>query len=228
MSPHILDNPAWNALTSGNKDLALGTDEVKFFPEDVSPFAGLKQFNEKAFYELFNLISNDRTIIVPSIHKLQIPVYWKIIKEVVALQMIYNSSEVITKIDPRIVSLAEKDIPQMIALTELTEPGPFLQRTIDFGCYKGIFSSGELVAMAGRRMHPYNYIEISAVCTHPDYTGKGYARSLMNDQIRKIANEGNIPFLHVRDDNKHAIELYKRIGFTVRAEMNIYVLQKED
>ena len=116
----------------------------------------------------------------------------------------------------------------MIALTQLTEPGPFLQRTIEFGNYKGIFSSEELVAMAGQRMHPYNYVEISAVCTHPGYTGNGYARSLMNDQIRKIVEEGNIPFLHARDDNKHAIELYKRIGFTVRAEMNIHVLQKED
>jgi ribosomal protein S18 acetylase RimI-like enzyme len=227
MTPHLLDNPAWNALSSGNRDLALGTDDVKFFPEDVSPFAGLKRFNKQAFHELFSLISPGRPIIIPSTHKLQIPGYWKIIREVVALQMIFNKSEVITKVNPRIVSLSEKDIPQMIALTQLTEPGPFLQRTIEFGNYKGIFNSGELIAMAGQRMHSYNYVEISAVCTHPDHTGNGYARSLMNDQVRKIVNEGNIPFLHVRDDNKHAIELYKRIGFTVRTEMNIYVLQKE-
>ncbi len=113
-----------------------------------------------------------------------------------------------------------------MALTQLTHPGPFLERTIEFGNYEGIFNSGELIAMAGQRMHAYEYVEISAVCTHPDHTGKGYGRSLINNQVYKIVEETNIAFLHVRADNKHAIKLYKHLGFTVRSEINIYVLQK--
>ena len=115
----------------------------------------------------------------------------------------------------------------MLALTQLTHPGPFLKRTIEFGNYKGIFDSGELIAMAGQRMHPKEFIEISAVCTHPGYTGKGYGRMLVFDQIRKIMAEGCIPFLHVRSDNQNAIKLYKHLGFSLRREMNIYVLQKD-
>jgi predicted GNAT family acetyltransferase len=82
--------------------------------------------------------------------------------------------------------------------------------------------------MAGRRMHVNEYVEISAVCTHPDHTGKGYGKSLINNQLRKIAAEGSIPFLHVRADNEHAINLYKHLGFTVRSELNIYIIRKEE
>lgn len=227
MTPHVLDNPAWNAMNSGNSHLGLGNERIKFFAEDVGPFAGFKNYDEASFRELYDLMSPGRVVIIPSIEQLQIPGYWKLLNKVVALQMIYNNPVLVTDTDTRIVSLNEEHIPEMIALTQLTNPGPFLQNTIRFGNYKGIFKSGKLVAMAGQRMHPYGYVEISAVCTHPDHTRKGYGRSLINNQVLKIVREGNIPFLHVRADNKHAIELYKRLGFTARIEMNIYVLQKE-
>ena len=228
MTPHILDNPAWNALNSANSDLALGNDHAKFFPEEISPFAGLKNYDKQSFRELYDLISAGRVVLIPVNHQLKIPAYWKLLNHVKAIQMTFNNTEVPTVLEPGIVSLSKEDIPKMLALTELTQPGPFFKRTIEFGNYKGILNSGELIAMAGQRMHPYNYVEISAVCTHPDHTGKGYGTSLINDQVRKIIEEGNIPFLHARADNEAAIKLYKRLGFTVINEMNIYVLQKED
>ena len=81
--------------------------------------------------------------------------------------------------------------------------------------------------MAGQRFHPYNYVEISAVCTHPDHAGKGYAKQLLLSQINHIIDEGNIPFLHVREDNHRALEVYKRLGFETRTAISFFVLQKK-
>jgi ribosomal protein S18 acetylase RimI-like enzyme len=227
MNRHVLDNPAWNAMISGSEHLASGNEHVKFFFEEVGPFAGLKEYNEPLFRELFDLLPPNRTVVIPTVKDVEIAPYWKVIDTVKALQMIFEEPAVVGAIDAGIVPLKDEHIPEMIALTQLTKPGPFLKQTIEFGNYKGIFNSGKLVAMAGQRMHPLEYVEISAVCTHPDYTGNGYAQSLINDQVLKIIREGNIPFLHVTARNINAIRLYKRLGFTVRAEMNIYVLQKE-
>ena len=228
MAHHVLDNPAWNAMSSANSHLALGNDRVKFFPEEVGPFAGLKNYDEQSFLELYDLIPSERTIAIPNSNPLLIPDYWKVKDRFDVPQMIFNNNTLPSISFPGIVPLYQKDIPQMIALTQLTQPGPFLERTIEFGNYTGIFDSGELVAMAGQRMHANEYIEISAVCTHPGHSGKGYGSSLINYQVQKIVEEGNIPFLHVKSDNEHAINLYKRLGFTARSKMNMYVLQKRD
>ena len=228
MAHHVLDNPAWNAMASANSHLALGNDRVKFFPEEVGPFAALKNYDEQSFLELHDLIPPGRTIAIPNSNLLSIPKNWKVKDRFDVPQMIFNQNTLQSISFPDIVPLCQKDILQMIALTQLTHPGPFLQRTIEFGNYTGIFNSGELIAMAGQRMHANKYIEISAVCTHPKHTGKGYGSSLINNQVQKIVEEGNIPFLHAKADNQHAINLYKHLGFTVRCKMNIYILQKED
>jgi|SRR6185437_5552467 len=226
MANHVLDNPAWNAMLSGNSHLALGSEQVKFFPEDIGPFAGLKKYDEQSFFKLYNLIPPGRIIAIPNSNLLFIPEYWKVKDRFDVPQLTFNFNKLPSISFLEIVPLTQKDVMQMIALTKLTEPGPFLKRTIEFGNYTGIFHSGELVAMAGQRMHANEYIEISAVCTHPDHLGKGYGSSLINNQVQKIVKEGNIPFLHVKADNVHAINLYKRLGFTVRKNINIYVLEK--
>ena len=80
--------------------------------------------------------------------------------------------------------------------------------------------------MAGQRLHPGNYAEISAVCTHPDYLGRGYARQLLLQQVQRIKANGETPFLHVRDDNERAINVYKSLGFEMRAQIYFYVMAK--
>jgi predicted GNAT family acetyltransferase len=125
-----------------------------------------------------------------------------------------------------LVPLHANHSEEMVQLTALTKPGPFNSRTIEFGNYFGIFDNGRLVAMAGERLHPGNYTEISAVCTHPDYLGKGFAASLIKHQVDLIQEQNRIPFLHVRADNERAISLYERLGFVQNGHMNFYVLKR--
>ncbi len=115
----------------------------------------------------------------------------------------------------------------MVELASLTKPGPFGKKTIDFGSYFGVFEKEKLVAMTGQRLHVQNFTEISAVCTHPGHTGKGYAQSLLQHQLQLILREGQQPFLHVRGDNDRAIALYQRLGFDISRSMNFYFMKRE-
>jgi predicted GNAT family acetyltransferase len=125
-----------------------------------------------------------------------------------------------------IVSLSEEHVPQMLELTALTKPGPFLQQTIRFKNYFGIFIEGRLAAMAGQRMHPRPYMEVSAVCTHPDFRGMGYAKTLMLHVMKIILDNSFTPFLHVLSNNFNAIELYKTIGYRTRKEIFIDLIRR--
>jgi ribosomal protein S18 acetylase RimI-like enzyme len=129
--------------------------------------------------------------------------------------------------DPEIVELGAPDSAEMIELTALTKPGPFDKRTHELGTYLGIRREGKLVAMAGERLKIPGYAEVSAVCTHPEHTGRGYARVLMTEVMQRILGRGESPFLHVREDNVHAIELYHRLGFIRRALLYTVVLRKD-
>jgi predicted GNAT family acetyltransferase len=153
-----------------------------------------------------------------------IPGKWKVLRHIPCLQMVFNGGVIPTNVD--LINLTNEHIPQMMELTQLTKPGPFVTRTIDFGHYQGIFEGDKLIAMTGQRMAPIPYVEVSAVCTHPDHVGKGYAKQLLLSQVNRITGEGNIPFLHVRDDNHRAIKVYDSVGFVTRTDMHFYMLRK--
>lgn len=222
---HLLDNPIWNALISGNKNLANGDSKAKFVNRDVGAFAGLKENNVEDLISLHEQTPEETPVVLFVPTEITIPEEWQILIKKPLLQMVYlYKTPPLVKTD--VVQLVEKDIPAMLSLTALTEPGPFLSRTIDFGNYQGIFEGKELVAMAGQRLQPSPYIEISAVCTHPNHLGKGYAGTLVSNQIHNILDGSNIPFLHVLPENVSACGLYQKLGFEVRKEMLCYVLKK--
>jgi ribosomal protein S18 acetylase RimI-like enzyme len=223
---HILDFPIYNALNTGNKHLSGGSANAKFFSPDVAPFAGLQQNTPVFFNELHEISGDDAFFVLFTPAHVEIPAPWKINDQMDLLQMVYEQPAPAATGDPQLVDLEQKHVPQMLELTALTKPGPFLSRTIEFGNYTGIFDGEDLVAMAGQRLQPLPYVEISAVCTHPDYLRKGYASALLAGQIRLIQAAGRIPFLHVRADNDSAVQAYLRSGFTTRSEMFVYVIGK--
>lgn len=222
-----LYNPVYNALLSGDACFALGTESVKFFDEQISPFAGFHTDNNYGFEELYNLLPTGRGIIYATPAEIKEPKGWQFKVVLKGLQFVF---EVKNKIDEDLivpVSLSAEHIEEMVALAKLTKPGPFNTRTIEFGHYHGIFENGRLAAMTGQRLHVENYTEISAVCTHPDFLGKGYAAALMRHQMKFILSQNQIPYLHVRADNRRAIALYERLGFKENRVMNFYFMRSK-
>jgi predicted GNAT family acetyltransferase len=224
---HVLDNPLFNALASGNSHFDNGTNNVKYFPKEVSPFAGTKDLSPTSIAALYDLLPSNRVVVLITAKQLEIPEPWELIHQSEVYQMMGDQVPVSAVDHEGIAPLTIADVTQMLSLTKLTNPGPFEERTIEFGNYAGIFDGEQLVAMAGHRLHIDDYIEISAVCTDPAHLGKGYARALLLHQIKKIRAMGKIPFLHVRTDNTRAIEVYKNLGFTVRQQLNVRVLLKK-
>ena len=225
---HPLDNPVWNALSTGNKNLALGTETVKFYPTDVAPFVGFDQNSVENFELLYHLVPSDGAFFAfVSKEERDIPKPWNVIKSIPLVQMVYEKSPQRSFLDLDVKNLTDQHIPQMLDLTALTKPGPFRERTIDFGHYQGIFDGEQLVAMTGQRMNAAPYAEVSAVCTHPDYLGRGYAAQLMLRQISRMLLKGEIPFLHATQTNERAIKLYESLGFVIRSKPYIYLITKE-
>ncbi len=225
---HPLDNPVWNALHSGNESLALGNAQAKFYPVEISTFAGLPHNDDADFWALHQLAPPNSIYGIVSHSSIAVPPIWKLLHKVNVWQMICDRDLIPAVPVAPIVALGESDVPQMMALTQLTNPGPFSSQTLKFGNYSGIFYKERLVAMAGQRMQPHPYVEISAVCTHPDYLGKGYAKSLVLHLASHITSSSFIPFLHVRTDNTGAIGLYEALRFSKRKEMIVYVIQKDE
>ncbi len=222
---HPLNNPVWNALISGNATLARGTANAKFFDAEVSPFAAVVHPSAGNWMELDKLLPPGRRIFLWADQLLNIPAPWKLIRCIPGFQMVYEGAHVNKPERAGIVPLTTDHIPGMLALTKLTQPGPFGTRTIEFGNYEGIFDDEKLVAMTGRRFHCWDYMEISAVCTHPAYLGKGYAKQLLLSQLHQIRNEGAKPYLHVKSDNDRAVAVYQSLGFVVRMPVYFYILQ---
>jgi ribosomal protein S18 acetylase RimI-like enzyme len=220
---HILDNPIYNALKTGNKKLAIGEGQTSIFRRDVAPFAGMKNNNEEDFKAITALGAHINPVVIFTPVKLSIPTNWEVARAFDMLQMVYEGPVPVNSTPQQITDLDDSHIPQMLELTQLTKPGPFLQRTIEFGNYTGIFEDGKLVSMLGQRMQPSPYIEISAVCTHPCHLGKGYAGILLNEQIKRVIKANGIPFLHVLADNHQAIRVYERVGFKTRKPILGYV-----
>lgn len=226
---HILDNMIWNAITTGNKNIAALNGDVGRYRSDIAPFGAMKEFNETNFKKLCDFILPGEKVAISSLEEIKVDESkWMMVKHFPCCQMVYEYpvKSFVTKNSHLVVPLTDEHIPQMLELTALTKPGPFLQRTIDFGNYFGIFIDGRLAAMTGQRMHPTPYLEVSAVCTHPDFQGHGYAKACMLHVMKLILDNSFIPFLHVLNTNTTAIGLYESIGFRTRTEINIDMLKK--
>ena len=222
----VLDNPVFHALSSNDAHLGSASGNVKYFDAEVSPFVAFPADCDAGFEQLYNVLPAGRRILYATRTRIQEPEGWELRNEISGLQFVFTGTPGTTDDPLPLVPLENIHVDEMVALATLTKPGPFDKRTIEFGHYHGVFDNNRLVAMTGQRLHPYNYTEISAVCTHPDHLGKGYAAALIRYQLQLIYNSGQVPFLHVRNDNDRAIALYERLGFSRNGPMNFYFMRR--
>jgi predicted GNAT family acetyltransferase len=223
---NALENPIWHAMISGNSNFAKGNNGVRYFPSEISPFAGLQAFTAENFKLLAQILPDSNPRATFTTVEVNPPAPWHVTGRMQILQMVHDKRTVDDATDPEIFRLDEQYIPEMMALTTLTNPGPFNHGTIDFGNYHGIFKDGKLVSMAGLRLRPYDFTEISAVCTHPDYGGHGYARRLLMHMIRLILTFSQTPILHVKTENRIAIKLYESVGFATNRDLHVLLFKK--
>jgi predicted GNAT family acetyltransferase len=226
---HPLDNVIWHSLTTRHAQFAESFDQARrFIPEITSLFAFLEP-TDRGYGSLAKLLHGPGTLALFLSAPHQPRPEWNLVAATPMPQMVYESASAPpsrSSSDPEVIDLGAADVPEMIEITALTKPGPFNRRTHELGTYLGIRRDGKLVAMAGERLKVPGYTEVSAVCTHPEHTGHGYARILMTEVMRRICDRGETPFLHVREDNVRAIELYRRLGFSQRVLSHLAVLRK--
>ncbi len=221
-----LDNPVWWALNSADRHFNQGNAIVGYFPTEVSPFAALPEWTDANQKILYQCLPADRSWSVMIKEPVVLSAQWELKFSTTLHQMVckslipFHSDTIMHR------QLTHADVTAMLSLTALTKPGPFMENTIAFGNYHGIFDEEELVAITGERLHLNTFTEISAVCTHPDYEGKGYGALLVTLVAEQIIQQGKTPFLHVKWDNQRAIKMYERLGFVLRSDMYFGVFKR--
>lgn len=204
---HQLDNVIWRSLTTSQAHLGAKNHSAGKFFAEVSTLGALAEPSAEAYESLCTLLGPHECVGLFLDETPVPPLPWTLRGSGPLLQMVHEGAPSPENVQgPEFLRLGEPDVPEMLALTQLTKPGPFGRRTYE-GEYWGIRQDGDLIAMAGERLRLPGFTEVSAVCTHPDHLGKGYATALINMLIQRIRSRGEQPFLHVRPENTRAVDL---------------------
>jgi predicted GNAT family acetyltransferase len=225
---HPLDRPVWASLTTHHLGLSEGNALARRFARDVSVFAATRDDSPAALAALADLVNPGDALHFAEVADIVIPPGFVEVKQAKGVQMVATRPMTDDSVGNDVLPLGDEDAPEMLALAQLTEPGPFLTRTHKMGSFIGIRSGGRLAAMAGERMRLPGYTEVSGVCTHPDFRGRNYARRLSSIVSARIEARGEQPFLHAWSSNHAAISLYESLGFKIRTEINVVVLKRTD
>lgn len=215
-----LDNVVWHALAGAHADLALANGVARRYDPDVSVFAAMPDASSASWDDLAALLRGGWGLLTAPWIEAP-PTGWTRDYLGPAHQMVLPpdaplAADAQTEVRP----LERADVPAMVELVAMTEPGPFTARTIELGGYLGLFDGPVLVAMAGHRLRVPGYVEISAVCTRPDAQGRGLGAAITTAVARAIRAEGATPFLHVTVENESARRVYERLGFVTRTMVN--------
>lgn len=225
----LLDNLFWHALAGPQAHFAVGGDEVRRFAPGFSPIVGFADPTHPKLDALIPFCQSGEQFYCDGWSG-AVPAGWQVDAEARMQKMIWRAPMPATDEAPEAVRLAPEQIPQILELVGLTRPGPFGPRTIELGEYYGLVEpgSGRLMAMAGERCAAGPLREISGVCTHPDFQGRGLARRLMAKLIRRQMARGETPVLHVMSVNEGAIALYKRMDFDAHRESVVRVISRRE
>lgn len=221
---HPLDNPVWSVLHHDQAPLALVHGNVRRFPPDIGPFVAMAGPATATLFDIEALVAPGETVDFVAVLPEVVAGHpdWQVDARESVLQMVCDAVPDLPA-GPVISELGRAHDEAMFALTRMVYPGYFRPRTPILGRYFGIWVDGILAAMAGERMRCAPWQEISAVCTHPQHLGKGHAARLVAHLVALILARGERPFLHVSAQNRRALALYERLGFTVRADIGLWL-----
>ena len=223
-TPHPLDNPVWFALSGPHRSLALRRGGAARYPADVAPFVAVEDASTSACDAATCLVApGERVCFVGLVPAL--PRTWHVEESASIAQMIRYAPLAVPD-GPNAVELGEAHVADLLGLTALVYPHYFRARTIAMGRYFGIYEGRRLAAMAGERLAFDGYREISAVCTHPDHVGRGYATRLIALLTNDILGDGEVPFLHFSHANIRAKALYEKLGYRQRADIALLAVAK--
>lgn len=220
-----LDRPVWAALAAAPQ-LAEGDALARRYRRDVNLFAAARDDGSASLAALRGLVREGEAVYVLQVPAIRVPDGLVAVREARGVQMQATRALAPAGTEVEAVDLGDADAAEMLALAQLTQPGPFLARTHTMGGFVGVRLGGRLAAMAGERMRFAGCTEISGVCTHPDFRGRGLARRLSALVAQRIQQRGELPFLHAWASNRAAIALYESLGFELRTEVQVAVLQR--
>lgn len=225
MKSHPLDNPMWSALSSCQAEWATGGAVAKRYPAQVAPFVAFPTAEIEASSALAELVEVGEVLYLCDVAPV-LSADWQLEECAPVWQMVFQPRTRSTPTETPLVTLSAADLPAMLALTALVFPEFFRAGSPQLGAYLGIYQADVLAAMAGERMKMPGYCEISAVCTHPDFLGRGFAGSLIGQLNNAILERNEVPFLHVGSQNARAISLYERLGFVTRRTLSLWRLRR--
>jgi predicted GNAT family acetyltransferase len=224
---HPLDRPVWSALTTRHADLSEGGPLAKRYRLAIHPFTATADDSPASLKALEELVSADEDALVVQTAPIVLGDAFMPVTTATVVQMIADNGVPLPTVAPaRIEPLTHDDAQEMLALAVLTKPGPFTLRAQALGSFWGVKDGGRLIAMAGERLKQPGFAELSGVCTHPDFRGRGFGRALSVFVANAIAARGEVPYLHSYATNADAIRLYESIGFRLRATLNVAVAKR--
>ncbi len=225
MPAHPLDNPIWNALSTRQGYFAQGGSLAKRYPADVAPFIAASETGMVGNPALASLATAGEVLYLIGSETIAAS-DWEVEQQASVVQMIHERHVLPAGTGMDAMVLGHDDVQDMLELTSVAFPGFFKSRTIEMGTYLGIRWEGRLIAMAGERMFVGDYREISGICTHPEYRGRGYAQQLIARLVENILQQGLKPFLHVGGANAVAEKVYQKMGFVRHNELPLLRVRK--
>lgn len=223
MNVTLLDNPIWHTLNSHHEHLAIRGEGTARYPADILGAVALPDNSGRGFTKLRDLVETNEIVGIMGSLPEDLS-GWEVVHIDQTRQLIHEDLKSVTRVDAVVLTAA--DVPEMIDLVNVAQPGPFSPRAIELGQFLGVRQDGHLVAMAGQRLHLPGFCEVSTVCTHPDYRGRGYAGALTSLVAESILERQETPFLHVAPGNDAALRLYLKLGFRLRTEIQFSILKK--
>ena len=221
----LLDNIVWHTLAGPHARFAAGTMDARRYARGLSPIVGFADAARPNWNALAPYCEPDEHFYCDGWTGTP-PDGWRVDAESTMFKMVWEAGIPASDDAPDAIVLGPQHAQQAFELALLTRPGPFGPRTIELGEYLGCFEGERLVAMAGERMHAGSLREISGVCTHPDFQGRGLARRLVSKLILRQMRRNETPFLHVMHDNPSAHRLYERMGFRDYRESAVRVMSR--